>query len=304
MKLANLLEQHQTYSAAPGALKNSFGDGFLLTKNRIYKNVRTLAAANDFRFSSAQNDAYRVLPLSQLDDVLKTKTIPYFDNVSVLESLEQKIPRETVWDDISDNLKGNAVFHEACHAVARSLTNGFAAKLSRETKIDPPQSKTLAMLLEESFANTCELLSIIDADDQSHRIFLELNSYIYMLGDRVHLRNAREMMGAPALGKFILLTYLYANFLRDFNEQTFMRSVRLATGEDAPVDAKNLKSLRQLSKIAFQLNPRFREVTTRFYLRLNGIKTDVLQLQSFDFLKALERSETASEFLSGASGVF
>ncbi len=303
MKLASLLEQHKKSSDQAGALKDSFGDGFLIANNSIYRSVRKQALAAGFRFSTAQSDAYRVLPLSQLDVILKTKIVPYFDNVSVLFQLEAKMPRETAWDDISDNLKGNSVFHEACHAVARSLAPDLALKLVTETNADSLHARVLAGLLEESFANTCELLSITDAGDQVHRIFLELNSYVYMLDNRVHLVNAGQMFGREAFFKFVMLCYLHSNFLRDLSDKSFERCVALACEGSAVAlkaakDPKLRKSLRQISKIAFQLNPRFREVTTRFYLRLNGIRIEVSDLHDFDFLAVVGAAPSAQKFLS------
>ncbi len=306
MKLANLLDQNKKSANQSGALKDSLGDGFLIANNLIFRNIRTRAVSVGFRFSTAQNDAYRVLPLSQLDSILKTKTIPYFDNVTVLEQVEARMPRETVWDDISDNLKGNSVFHEACHAVSRSFVIGFENRLTTEAEIDPEAARVLASLLEESFANTCELLSIMDASDQVHRIFIELNSYVYMLDDRVHLINASRDLGAEVFFKFVMLMYLHSNFLRELNETSFERSLKIACqSSDAAVskvqDPKLRKSLRQIAKIAYQLNPRFREVTTRFYLRLNGVRANVNELNNFDFLSILTNSQGAKSFLESAS---
>lgn len=283
MKLASLLEQHRRFVAPadPLGLRDSLGDGFLVAKNRIYGSLRKKAIGLGFLFTTSQNDAYRALPLSQLDTILSSKAIPYLDNVTVLESIENKIPKQTVWNDISDNLKGNSVFHESCHAFARAHLHGV--------------DSLLGLLLEESFANTCELLSILDADDQAHRIFLELNSYIYMLGDRVHLMNAEKEIGLPALIRYFILAYLHSNFLR--SSVDFDRVVKLAVG--SMPDAKTAKNLRHLSKIAFELNPRFREVTTQFYLKLHGLPAKL----DLDFMSAIEKSKAAQDFLKRASDV-
>jgi hypothetical protein len=298
MKLSNLIEQHRKFSKLPSALSESFGDGYLLENNSRYLRIRQQAVAKGFRFSFEQNDAYRALPLSQLDRLLKNKTIPYIDNVTVLAEIESRIPRLTVWNDISDNLKGNSVFHEACHAVARD--EKLPNHLQRESGIDSGQAQTLSLLLEESFANASELLSILDADEAVHRIFLELNSYIYMLDDRVHLLKAESEIGSEALAKFILLSYLHANFLREISDKDFERMLFLS-GVSSALDPKKKKSLRQLSKIAFKLNLRFREVTTRFYLRLTGLKQEMPLLLKFDFLKSIEDSGTARNFLRTVS---
>lgn len=284
MKLSTLLEQsakydpvlrrpEETHAPVP-VLSRCLGDGFLLAKNRIYAQARRRATQSGFTFSSDQNDAYRALPLSQLESILQTKVIPYLDNVSVLEDLEKRIPKQTVWNDISDNLKGNSVFHESCHAFANRRLMG----------LEPG----LRMLLEESYANACELISIIDAEDPVHRIFLELNSYVFMLNDRVHLVNAANGVGLSALTRYLLLCYLHANFLRESID--FQRVVELAF--DVKPDDKMLKNLRQLAKIVFQLNPRFREVTTRFYFKLSG---RALELDR-DFMSELANSDVAKRF--------
>ena len=299
MKLANLLEQHRKFSneksALPNSLTDALGDGFLLENNSIYKRVREEAVQKGFRFSTKQNDAYRALPLSQLERILKDKVIPYIDNVTVLGEIESRIPRVSVWNDISDNLKGNSIFHESCHAVARSTT--LEKDLQREAKIDFSRAQTLSLLLEESFANSCELLSILDADDAVHKIFLELNSYVYMLDDRVHLRAGETDIGRASLSTFILLSYLHANFLREMSDKDFERTLALS-GVLVVLDAKKKKSLRQLSRIALKLNPRFREVTTRFYLRLMGRQEEMSALLDFDFLKAIELSGAAKQMLA------
>jgi hypothetical protein len=275
VKLAALLEHHNKHAKAPGALSRSFGDGYLCAMNRLYGRARAQALEVGFKFSTDESDAYRALPLSQLDQILESKTIPYTDNVTVLEAIEKKIPKQTVWDDLTDNLKANLVFHEACHAFANVKLQG----------VDP----ALRMLLEESYANACELLAIIDAEDQTHRIFLELNCYAYMLDDRVHLVNAAKDIGLPALTRFMLLSYLHANHLRDAID--FDRVIKMSL--DKPADAKTLKNLRQLSKIVFKLNPRFREVTARFYFKLHGLPLTLDR----DFLSEIERSKTALNFL-------
>lgn len=253
----------------------------------MYGIIRAKALKAGVRFSNQPNASYNVLSLAQLNEILKTKTVPYLPNVGVLEALEKKIPRLTDWDDIVDNFKGTHVFHESCHLVAQTFSVNPDA--SEEQRI-------LTMLLEESFANACELLSILDADDQVHRVFLELNSYVYMIDDRAGLLQTSREIGRGALLTFMLLAYLHANFLRPPSEKDFERCFALAS-PNRPLDAKHKKALRALSKIAFKLNPRFREVTTRFYLKLNGFKTDVASLGRFDFLGVMESSATAKNFL-------
>jgi hypothetical protein len=301
MKLSTLLDAHRTFSTEAGALKESFGDGYLLNKNRVYSKVRAKSLASGFHFSNQVGESYLALSLSQLDSIMAKKQIPYLNNVRVLEEIESKIPKLTVWDDISDNLKGNHVFHESCHAVAKTMSKEFAAAVAPGSV----ENKVLLLLLEESFANACELVAIADADDQIHRVFYELNSYVFMLDDRANLAAAIKEIGFATVIRFLVLAYLHANFLRPLEEKDFERAIALAAApEGLHLDAKHKKSLRAIAKIAFKLNPRFREVTTRFYLKLTGVNTTVNSLSRFDFLKVIEANPSATQFLARVGGCF
>ena len=296
MRLSTLLDSHLAFSSDAGALKECFGDGYLLSKNRLYARVREATLEAGFRYSKQIDDFYLALPLSQLDSVIVRREIPYLNNVGVLESIESKIPKLTLWDDISDNLKGNHVFHESCHAVAQSWSRGFNGTREKSPLVD----KVLLLLLEESFANTCELLAIVDAHDQIHRVFFELNSFVYMLDDRMNLTSAIKEMGFAVVIRFMMLAYLHANFLRTLEDKELERTFSIASS-GRPLDAKQKKTLRAISKIAFKLNPRFREVTTRFYLKMNGVSDGVTSLQDFDLTAAVEAHPQAVHVMAQAA---
>jgi hypothetical protein len=291
MKLSRLLELHDSVKA-PEALPLNFGDGYLVKNNRIFANLRKEALKQGFTYSMDRNEFYGALPLSQLESLLKKKVIPYTDNVSVLRDVESRIPGSAVWNDITDNLKKNHVFHETCHAVARAFS----------TKLLDTDSKVLRHLVEESFANTCELLAVIDAQDASHRIFFELNSYCILFEERTHLKNALQESGPLFAFSFFLLSYLHSNFLGDsLSEKTFARIIQCLNRRhpQAPVtDAKKLKALKALSRRTFELNPRFREVTTSFYFRLEGIQTPLPELLNFDFMEKIEKDPAYQKLIA------
>ena len=95
MKISRLLELHRQSNPAQSLVLN-FGDGFLLHNNSIYRNVRTRATALGFNYTKDVSPEYLALPLSQLAKILQEKSIPYFDNVSVLNEVKQKIPQTTM----------------------------------------------------------------------------------------------------------------------------------------------------------------------------------------------------------------
>ncbi|MBL7545911.1 MAG: hypothetical protein JNL11_18985 [Bdellovibrionaceae bacterium] len=277
MKLSHLLKLHKKNSPLLSLPKN-LGDGFLLQNNFLYRIIREKAQQLNYHYSSTVNEFYLALPLSQLEAVLNSKSIPYSDNVSVLETVQDV----ATWDDITDNLKRNNIFHESCHAVARSLSTPLFKNASAV-----PHSNVVRLLVEESFANACELLGIVDAEDPAHRIFYEANSYIFMYEDRFQLKKLLGLLGYPRTLKFLILSYLFSNFLHErITDNDFERILALiGLGQNQMID---LKVLRSTAKIAFELNPRFRWVTTTFYLKLNGLAYTASQLNEIDFLSLLE----------------
>ena len=288
MKISKLLELDSRFNCKESLSKN-IGDSFLFQHNSIFKKIRKTSLEAGFSFSSEFDFSYLALGLAQLTPILQSKKIPYFDNVTALEQVESKISSTTLWDEVVDNLKKNYVFHEACHAVARSFAE--AVLLDQPTQ----DKKILQLLLEESFSNACELLGIIDVGDSLHRIFYEANSYIFVFESRTHLKNLVKSVGFKTTLKFLILSYLHSNYLfESIPEKNFLRMLKMLD-----VDSKEVaKNMRALSKIAFELNPRFRMVTTGFYLRLSGYNVDSKNLKNFDFISTLEADTSFLAFLN------
>ena len=300
MKLIRLLELHQNSSTST-SLATNFGDGYLLKYNRIYQNIRNNLLAFGYQLSDGPNSFYQALPLSQLDALLTNKKIPFTDNVSVLLEIEAKIPNSIQWNDIIDNLKPNHIFHESCHGMARENLELHLGALSATKDRQEFEQRALRMLIEESFANCCELLAVIDVHDQVHRIFFELNSYTHLFEERAHFISALKNFGHIELMKFLLLSYLHANFLHEsLDERQFTRVLNLSFNHPSQLNPKDRKTLKALSKIAFRLDLRFRLITTSFYLRLSGIPKDMTDLLEFDFLARLESN---AEYMSAIHSI-
>lgn len=294
MKISKLLEQNKFF-VSEQSLSQNFGDAYLCKNNNIYSRIRKQTLQLGFKFSNEKNDLYEALPLSQLESVLRSQKIPYLDNVSVLAQIDQQIKGGAIWDEVSDNLKKNHVFHESCHAVSRSISSPFFKnKLSA-------QEKRLMVLMEESFSNTCELLAVCDASDAIHKIFFEWNSYICMFDQRSNLNSTIQLMGKEFIFRFMFLSYLHANFLKDRLDDKSFEKILNILNADLKTEYKNLKALRSIAKIAFELNPRFREVTTSFYFRMQGYSEPLEQLLNFDFMKIIDEKRDFKEFLFALS---
>jgi hypothetical protein len=232
-------------------LADVFGDQALYQTNRMFRIIRNRAVEAGYRFSANTNSLYDALPLTQLEVIHKTKTIPYTPNRAAIQYVLDRADQST-WEEIAD---------------------GFRS------------------LMEESFANTCELLGIIDCTSPQLVSFYEANSYTALIETRHDLIQLQKEVGEEGFFRFIHLCYLQSCFLRhDLSERDFKQTLSFAKLEIG--DARLRKRLKSISHIAFTLDQRFREVTTRLHLRINGLRTDL------DTLNPLEFFETSRGFLS------
>lgn len=287
-------------------LEKNLGDGFLLEKNKVYSQIRNKALALGFQFDSSPNESYWALPLSQLEEFIELKKIPFVNNVFVLKEIEKKIPGVSQWDDVTDNLKRNHTFHEACHVIARSVSKKHFGQFSQQQfkKAGSSEEKILQLMIEESFANTCELIGIIEVDDAVHKLFYEINSYIFMYEDKSNLKNFFHEFGKKNAFTFLLLSYLHANYIHPkFEDKSLDNVLKIMfekTGQLSAVkaDAKKMKIFRAISRICFELNPRFRMVTSVFYLRLLGFSISKEELPRIDFMKIISNQAVYRDFIN------
>lgn len=273
MKLSVMLDKH--YEARANGLAASFGDGYLMQKVSVFRNIREKTLSLGYSYSDKPDAAYQSLPMSQLENILESKVVPYTDNVTALSTLCKKAG-DLDWDHVVDNLKPNFVFHESCHAVARSE--------SQKVKATDLPARLTVLLIEESFANACEFFAIADAADLATRNFLEVNSYFTAFEDRTNLEKAISRFGRTEMFKVILLCYVHANFLNEkLSDQDFKKLLHV-------LNLKNLENsaVKSLLKNCFNLNLRFRYTTTEMYLRVNGIRTPVEQALDFDYLQLVQ----------------
>ena len=289
MKLTALLQKHESTKAS--GLDLSLGDGYLVSNNSIYAAVRAKTKSLNFNFSSEPSAEYLVFPMSQLENLLSTKTIYFQNNSEVLATLDQKSPQTIEWDHIGGNLKANYVFHESCHGIARHISTQIGLTQDKDQK-----KKLITMLIEESFANTCEFMAIAEAQDATHKTFLEVNSFFTKFDDRTHLKNLIAEVGHKKVIKFMIFAYLHSNFLNEhFSSQQLTRITKLTFDH---------KALKNLSKNAFELSPGFRFNTTELYLRLNGINENVLDVLEFDYLSIIEQNPSFIKFIDELTEIF
>ncbi len=292
MKIVKLLELHRQFKDPLGLEKN-LGDSFLIKNNQIFKSIRYATAESKFSYQSSPNEDFQALPLSQLENILKSKSIPFTNNVQVLEKIVTNLKDRISWDDISDGYKRNYVFHESCHAVARTLKEKTDQEVMDLSSLHSQRQRCFQLLLEESFANTCELLAVTDAHDQAHKMFFEINSYTFLFESRPFLKAATAEIGKAETFKFFLLTYLYSNFLKNnLSDKIFDRILKISLGKNNKIPgAKEIKNLKALSKIPFTLDLRFRTTTTGLHLKLSGIDKNISDIFDFDLISYIENND-------------
>lgn len=295
MKLSRLLEFHRGESPN-GALSRNLGDGYLIRHNQIYGNIRRLALEPGFKPSTDFNPDYLALPLGQLDQILDSKLLPFVDNVSALETLVQRLGQTVTWNDVSDNLRRNQLFHESCHAVFRvkAIARGFRQNQRSGENI------ILEALLEESFDNACEFLAVVDATKIEHQIFLTVNSYTSLFEETRALQNLTAAFGRAAILKFMILSYLLSNGLQEaITKPLVTKLFQLSFPETPPaVVQKHSKTLLHMAKLALTLDERFRGLVTPLYLKMNMTPTSAAEIARTDWLAAYESSARHQDLLA------
>ena len=179
------------------------------------------------------------------------------------------------------NLKKNFLFHESCHAVARSFRNSKPQGL---------ENKILNQLIEESYANTCELLGIIYAEDSAHRIFYEMNSYTALFEQKTNLKNAIDELGFEFIIKATILGYLHSNHLHDSMDDVTLKRTIALTDANKKLSDKHLKTTKFVLRNCFNLDNAFKQVTTRFYMKLNAVETTHSNLKNVVYLSDFEKN--------------
>ena len=86
MKLKTILEHHDQ-NKHPEQILNNLGDGYLMNNNCLFHAVRKKVSALGFVYSNTPDSDYITFGMSQLENILKTKTIPYLDNTTILKNL-------------------------------------------------------------------------------------------------------------------------------------------------------------------------------------------------------------------------
>lgn len=287
-KLKDLLKLDQADSN-PLALPLVFGDSYLIRKNRIFRAIREKALSFGYSFSREKNDRYEALPFTYLEELIGEKKIPVIHNREAVEFVAGKVP-DANWLDVADGFRRCFAFHEGCHAVARETLQPSPDAESS------PEARVLRAMLEESFANTCELFAILDCESDQDLAIYEANSYTALWEVRDFIS---EIGLDPVAFLYVMLHYLRANFLAspDFTADDHKKILAVAEKVSGRKYTRENEELASLAEVAYTLDENFRQTTSRLHLRLLGLPTD---LESRDPIAELSK---APELISRLTGL-
>lgn len=281
----------------PGRLPESVGDGFLYLKNPFFRRVRDAALAAGFRFTLADEGAYYGFPLIHLDTILSRRRIPYRPSFNALTHLEARRPGFFTLADLQQNRPApNYLLHESAHAVA------FRELFGRPRDVGAAFSEPRALvklMLGESFAMTAEYFAACAVSGQPHAWFFSISSYRHRTQKKKAVGQLLERYGFAFVGRAVMLSFLYNNFLVDRLDRR--RVAALANAADARV-ARRLgpEALRHLGATLnglMVMNPEFRYDTSRLFLTMFGRSRNIQRELSAEPLALLEADSAAQAAL-------
>jgi hypothetical protein len=173
LALSYVLDSHNKFvNCSP--LKDNLGDGYLFKHNIIFRNFRELVDKLGFQFTKDDFCNYTAFSLAALPKILSQSRIPYFDNVSVMNELENKKPGVITDIGWCQSLQGNHILHESAHGVAEHL---FTNEVCAGPGLADHRWKLVRALLGEATANTAEVVGSLYAETAIHQCFYSKASY-------------------------------------------------------------------------------------------------------------------------------
>lgn len=228
MLFRTLLKEHDRWRG-PDVLSSNLGDGFLMNHNPVFNRVRRAAARIGCRFVSDLAPAverYVAYPLMGLSTILRDRTVPYVDNVSILRDIVRTTPEVDIPAlYLAETLWSNHALHESAHVIAFSLLR---------PRFPPTRTGfTFAILLSEAFANTVESMAQAHVGDPFHALFLALNSFrrpnVPAIEDFRAFASSCDEIRAM---EFLTLVYLFVNLGRkSLGRDMLTRAVARLMGE-------------------------------------------------------------------------
>jgi len=283
--LAELISVHRQFCSTH-SLGDNLGDGYLCAQNPVYLNVRKACLESGYSYSQENHGHYYSFPLMSLDDVIESRRIPYRNNFAWLKILEARAPKKFTLTELKrSELQFNYLFHESAHCIAHSLFFGRTPF----SRIKKNADTLMKIMVGEAFANTVEGLSAAFAEGEIGSYFLDANCHFRSNKKEVRaIRAGGKRWGFEKTTMILLLSFLYANYLRDKLGKQELARIRSLAG------LEKMANISVLAKIGTELSEQFRTTTTHLHLMKLGFPSDLKRLMNQDPLARLQQPKNHS----------
>ena len=176
-------------------------------------------------------------------------------------------------------MKRNYLFHESCHYIAHCISQEEPYHAGRGISSEG-EHKVVIAFLGEAFATLAERIAWAMAQEPTHILFFNLNSYLdHDMNQHKLLSECIPRVGLARLCDFGMLALFINNLKkRPLNEEELNAFLRYCfTAEDPKPLVENFTSL---VRNVFSIAPAFLEETTPAYFRMVGLEKEFLALSS------------------------
>lgn len=290
-----ILNLHHSYKNS-SVLEKSIGDGFLFKNNPLYKNIRNEFLKFGYTYTTEDFCYYVAMPFLSLSEILKHKKVPYFNNITPLEIIENTHPKKFKCEEIIKP-KTNHVLHESAHCIAEEYLKKINFKIDFLSK---EQTLTLQMIMAESFANTTESICNFWNTTPEQQLFFEMNSYIiHYKKISQALKETVALIGFKNSFELIYISYLCSNCLmNEVSQSQFNKMISVYFNPITTEIILKNKSCLKIFNHAFELSMDFRLQTTGFYCQMAGLKADLFKLVDIDLILLFSKTTVIQSFLA------
>ena len=287
VELGRLLEIN-SYYRHPHAFENCLGDQYLYARNRIYRQIRDCSLRYGLCYcgegSTLWHD-YQVCPLFCLNLMLANKSVPMVDNTSSLVRIAAMGgPSFAVSSKfLTKVFKRNYLLHESAHYIAHHIIGLNSSSMHDSIFASEEERAVAAALLGEAFATTAERLAWALADNRTHILLLNLNSYVdYREPNHNMVTECLESFGVPAMLR-LGMTASFLNNLKKAPVTDLECNAILDHLFPGIKDNVATEKLRPLVAHVFSVAPAFFEETTPAYFRLLGREKVFVEMSGRNF---------------------
>lgn len=289
ISLQEILNLHDKYTTSESLEKN-IGDGYLLKRNPIFRNIRAAYQKLGFGFcyEGAVKEIYSVCPLASLNLIMEEKIIPYFNNVDAMRRFLGMQPNYQINLFETSYWKTNVLLHESSHCIADKVLEeiNFAKDICENYA---HQKEAICSILGEAFANTIDNLLFTEVENFIDVYFCLSNSYMrFNTAEQKRYNSLKKKLGFYHFFRLFFMSYFYSNYLfnkTEVNPKTALSIAKFILEKsciDLNLIEQTADDIIYIVKAAFKLNPLFRTQTTAKYFKLIGYENVLKDLFSFD----------------------